>query len=822
MQLNEYENLTPLPDVLKSGDLPEKKVIQLGMDICRELIACEQKNIVHRDIKPENIMVSPPGDFKLGGFELSIPLDQAANAAGAGTELYMAPEVFKGEPYGRDIDIYSLGLVMYWLLNKLCLPFLSASKPLAADEIDMILKYQTLCPLMPQQPTSAEKRKALLRRMGGEAIPEPANGSKALKRIVLKACAYTPKDRYLSAQEMLRELQALAKKDGTFSEIPKAPDNLLDLVPNGKNRILGIHFGASEICVSLYSLFEKKCFTVLRIPAYVAVSELGELLAGTRAIRYKNCHKKAPLYSVYKLMKAGNWKAAYGITYKGIGIYADDLCLALMKELKKRLEETSYGIIQECVLSVSSCSFLCREKLRELMSKAGFFVHRVLNASVACGIFRLLGKTEAQYHVSCTVEGNALEISLFEYEDEILEVLHTTELMFDRKKSEKNIYDLGYEQLKAECQIYEKELQKARIKVYGDDKTRNLFRQQKDLAGDLDEIAAAGAAVQGAKLSGDLLINFLLLDVTPVAFGFEIIGEDNQILHGLEWVIEEQAAIPILHSFEYKKKSGDISDGKEKLRIYSGYANKKCLPEMIGSELQDVFSGFSNNPEKVEITFDLDTSAKLIVRLENPADHESRCVLASKNYPQKPISQKTMRISKKKALAEIWEEMRRFKLETDVMNPFDAALPTAKGLKMIEKQCAQFLKNWGMSYEEKPEKAFEQVEESRMGSLTIIIDDLLQIVDSFEYGIKNISHGRIQSPDRLLMRTYIRFQNLLEKCLDVRPVESEGMLFDANIHFAIAHEENGGLEKGTVVEELQKGYYFGDQILRPGKVKIAN
>ena len=70
-------------------------------------------------MKPENIFVSRFGDFKLGDF--GIAREQAhtmSNMSKKGTYSYMAPEIYKGEKYDSSIDIYSLGIVLYKLMNQ--------------------------------------------------------------------------------------------------------------------------------------------------------------------------------------------------------------------------------------------------------------------------------------------------------------------------------------------------------------------------------------------------------------------------------------------------------------------------------------------------------------------------------------------------------------------------------------------------------------------------------------------------------------------------------------------------------------------------------
>ncbi len=181
------ELLTPLARALPR-ELSDEQVRRIGTDLCRALILCRKHNILHRDIKPANILVSENGDYKLGDFGIAKTVERAGSFTKAGTFEYMAPEVYNGERYGPAADLYSLGMVLYWLLNERRLPFL---------------------PLPPYAPSAAEKEQARLRRFAGEPLPAPAHGSKGLKAIVLKACAFDPKERYRTPEVMLHELQTL-------------------------------------------------------------------------------------------------------------------------------------------------------------------------------------------------------------------------------------------------------------------------------------------------------------------------------------------------------------------------------------------------------------------------------------------------------------------------------------------------------------------------------------------------------------------------------------------------------------------------------------
>ena len=190
------ELLRPLQQFWKNRGIKESDVLRLGEDICNALITCEQHSLIHRDIKPQNILISDDGTYKLGDFGTARKFERTASATRAGTEMYMAPEIIMQQKYGRDVDTYSLGLVMYRMLNNGQMPFLSADKI----------------------PSAEDRAVALQRRLRGEPLPPPANGSRPLQAVVLKACSFDREDRYSSASEMLDDLMMAA--EGTMPMFP--------------------------------------------------------------------------------------------------------------------------------------------------------------------------------------------------------------------------------------------------------------------------------------------------------------------------------------------------------------------------------------------------------------------------------------------------------------------------------------------------------------------------------------------------------------------------------------------------------------------------
>ncbi len=192
------ELLKSLTTAMIESPLTPDETARLGQDLCSALVRCKNEGIIHRDIKPDNIFISSSGDYKLGDFGIARKLEKTATfMSKKGTYNYMAPEVYRGEKYGAACDIYSLGLVMYRMLNNNRLPFLPAA---------------------PNPITAADREMALSKRFMGEAFPPPCNADHELTRIVLKACAFRPEDRYPSAKDMYNDiLRYRLHKSGVLS-----------------------------------------------------------------------------------------------------------------------------------------------------------------------------------------------------------------------------------------------------------------------------------------------------------------------------------------------------------------------------------------------------------------------------------------------------------------------------------------------------------------------------------------------------------------------------------------------------------------------------
>lgn len=200
--------LTNLKKVLEihsndSQEKAEKMAIKVCRDICDGLQRCFEQDMIHRDIKPENILMSSNGDFYLGDFGLARQMSNSTkNVSSRGTEDYMAPEVFV-EGCNQLTDLYSLGLVLYRVVNR--------NRTLFYDENN-----------------GAEGKNIAqnMRVSGKYQIPLPANCSEEFGKIIVKMCAYNPAERFQSIQDILKAVDAFERgnNEGNYTTMDDAND----------------------------------------------------------------------------------------------------------------------------------------------------------------------------------------------------------------------------------------------------------------------------------------------------------------------------------------------------------------------------------------------------------------------------------------------------------------------------------------------------------------------------------------------------------------------------------------------------------------------
>lgn len=211
------EFLTCLMDYQREHFFTEDDAIKLGLDICNALRYCEKKQTAHADIKPEHIYITKQGDFKLGDFvsaDLSSEMDNSNDSFDA--LAYAAPEVYhsaQNEKFESSVDQYSLGMVLYQVMNRNRPPLLEGEKQIYSHgEIEEVRR----------------------KRFDGALLPAPADASEEFAQIILKACSYDPEDRYSNAEEMYNALEQLRLNRRRMQD--DDPDGTVNLDEVQRNR----------------------------------------------------------------------------------------------------------------------------------------------------------------------------------------------------------------------------------------------------------------------------------------------------------------------------------------------------------------------------------------------------------------------------------------------------------------------------------------------------------------------------------------------------------------------------------------------------------
>jgi len=174
--------------VRSQGALPARDALKIALQLCDALAYVHEQGVLHRDLKPRNVLFDEHDQARLIDFSLAVDLhdtEERLTQEGTilGTPGYMAPEQARGEPIDERADVYGLGAVLYCMLTG------SAPRP-ERERRGIAAAFRAHQPLPPRTLNSA--------------IPP------ALEKVVLRALAYRPSQRYGSVAALRRALQASA------------------------------------------------------------------------------------------------------------------------------------------------------------------------------------------------------------------------------------------------------------------------------------------------------------------------------------------------------------------------------------------------------------------------------------------------------------------------------------------------------------------------------------------------------------------------------------------------------------------------------------
>src|SRR5688572_22334512 len=116
----EYVDGETLKEIVqRTGPMPPRRVLELGLEVGRAIAFAHQQGLVHRDVKPQNVLITSDGRAKVADFGIARTVDAVGvteTGTVLGTSHYVAPEQARGEHVDAQTDVYSFGVVLYELL----------------------------------------------------------------------------------------------------------------------------------------------------------------------------------------------------------------------------------------------------------------------------------------------------------------------------------------------------------------------------------------------------------------------------------------------------------------------------------------------------------------------------------------------------------------------------------------------------------------------------------------------------------------------------------------------------------------------------------
>jgi eukaryotic-like serine/threonine-protein kinase len=284
------------------------EVLRIGLGVGRALAFSHSRGVLHRDIKPANILESQEGELKLVDFGLAklgqphdsdapppdvaralsegelTELAKTATGTLVGTPLYVAPEVWQGEPGSAASDVYAVGLVLYELATG-AIPHADLTPP----EIARAVVTRDLAPVATMRP----------------------DFPLAVARVIERAVQRRPADRFASAVELVAALESLDAVFNSFRSLAPPKPEAVD----GAARVMASLGRVRPRTDELYQHFYAQLFETrpeLRPLFPEDMTQQRAKLASALQLVVENL--RCPEHVVTLLEELGNRHVAYGAT----------------------------------------------------------------------------------------------------------------------------------------------------------------------------------------------------------------------------------------------------------------------------------------------------------------------------------------------------------------------------------------------------------------------------------------------------------------------------------------------------------------------------
>lgn len=185
---------------LEHKAIPLQKLIDFALDISRGMAYIHSQGVIHRDLKPENVLIDE--DFRLKLADFGIACEEAVCdllADDPGTYRWMAPEMIKRKSYGRKVDVYSFGLILWEMLTG-------------------TIPYEDMNPIQAAFAVVNKKLRPVI----------PSNCPPAMRALIEQCWSLQPDKRpdFWQIVKVLEQFESSLARDGTLTLVqnPRCPD----------------------------------------------------------------------------------------------------------------------------------------------------------------------------------------------------------------------------------------------------------------------------------------------------------------------------------------------------------------------------------------------------------------------------------------------------------------------------------------------------------------------------------------------------------------------------------------------------------------------